>query len=403
MGFELEKFIASPSEEQLKALKKSELVQVAEHYEIKFNSSMNKSEIKTLVVNYLVEEELLPETSLAMLKPDQDLLAIRKLELEFQERKEERERELQLRKEEREQELKFRELELKERELLMQTEVKMKEFEAQLKSNAQATSPKTDKTFDVAKNVRLVPPFQEKEVDKFFLHFEKIATSLKWPKEFWPLLIQSVLTGKAQIAYSSLSIEQSAVYETVKRSILKAYELVPEAYRQKFRNTRKQEGQTFVELAREKERLFDRWAASKEIDGDFQKLKQLMLIEEFKRCISNDLKTHLDEQKANTLEQAAILADDYALTHKSFGYIIKQGNLKSGHKVSPNRNPVPSGNQTNTDPPRDRTQYQSKVLGMKTALQDKRPEKNYQLKYWGKNTALQKKRDRREYQSKYWE
>ena len=202
------------------------------------------------------------------------------------------------------------------------------------------------------KNVRLVPPFQEKEVDKFFLHFEKIATSLKWPKEFWPLLIQSVLTGKAQIAYSSLSIEQSAVYETVKRFILKAYELVPEAYRQKFRNTRKQEGQTFVELAREKERLFDRWAASKEIDGDFQKLKQLMLIEEFKRCISNDLKTHLDEQKANTLEQAAILADDYALTHKSFGYIIKQGNLKSGHKVSPNRNPVPSGNQTNTDLPK---------------------------------------------------
>ena len=162
MGFELEKFIASPSEEQLKALKKSELVQVAEHYEIKFNSSMNKSEIKTLVVNYLVEEELLPETSLAMLKPDQDLLAIRKLELEFQERKEERERELQLRKEEREQELKFRELELKERELLMQTEVKMKEFEAQLKSNAQATSPKTDKTFDVAKKCKTCSTFPGK-------------------------------------------------------------------------------------------------------------------------------------------------------------------------------------------------------------------------------------------------
>ena len=41
--------------------------------------------------------------------------------------------------------------------------------------------------------------------------------------------------GKAREAYSSLSVEQSSDYEIVKREILKAYELVPEAYRLKFR------------------------------------------------------------------------------------------------------------------------------------------------------------------------
>ena len=29
--------------------------------------------------------------------------------------------------------------------------------------------------FDVTKNIRLVPKFQEKDVDKYFAHFEKIA------------------------------------------------------------------------------------------------------------------------------------------------------------------------------------------------------------------------------------
>ena len=38
-----------------------------------------------------------------------------------------------------------------------------------------------------------MPPFQEKEVDKYFAHFEKVADNLNWPKESWGLLLQSGL------------------------------------------------------------------------------------------------------------------------------------------------------------------------------------------------------------------
>ena len=91
--------------------------------------------------------------------------------------------------------------------------------------------------FDVTKHIRLVPPFQEKEVDKYFLHFEKVAENLKWPKEHWTVLLQSVVIGKAHEIHTQLSLEQSSDYD--KELILKAYELVPEAYRQKLRNCRK--------------------------------------------------------------------------------------------------------------------------------------------------------------------
>jgi len=67
------------------------------------------------------------------------------------------------------------------------------------------------------------------------------------------LLLQSVLVGKAREVYSAMSIEQSSQYDLVKKAILKAYELVPEAYRQNFRNYKKAEKQTYTEFAWEKE------------------------------------------------------------------------------------------------------------------------------------------------------
>ena len=98
--------------------------------------------------------------------------------------------------------------------------------------------------FDVSKYVKFVPDFQETEVDKYFLHFEKVASNLKWPADHWALLLQGSLVGKAREVYSALSVEESPQYPLVKNAILKAYELVPEAYRQKFQNAEKQANQT---------------------------------------------------------------------------------------------------------------------------------------------------------------
>ena len=169
---------------------------------------------------------------------------------------------------------------------------------------------KIEYNFDVTKHIRLVPLFQEKEVDKYFLHFEKVAENLNWPKEHWTLLLQSVLIGKAREIYIQLGVEQSRHYEIVKELILKGYELVPEAYRQKFRNCKKDSNQTHVEFARSKEQLFDRWCCSKKIDQNYDKLRQFVLVEEFKLCIQSAVKTFLDEKQVETLEEAARLADD---------------------------------------------------------------------------------------------
>ncbi|XP_060949305.1 uncharacterized protein LOC133026426 [Limanda limanda] len=61
----------------------------------------------------------------------------------------------------------------------------------------------------------------------------KNSETLEWPRQFWPLLLQCVFTGKAQDAYASLESGMSLNYDHVKEAVLRAYELMPEEYRQR--------------------------------------------------------------------------------------------------------------------------------------------------------------------------
>jgi len=290
MSFSVDEFAASPRLATLSSLKKAELMSLATYYKLDISTGARKADVRK---TNLVGEELVSEDD------DETSTDLELKKLEYQERERERANQLRL-----------KELELKERELSLQ--LKIKELEL---AGTASSSSKTDK-FDMSKQIRFVPPFQDAEVDKYFLHFEKVASSLEWPKEVWTLLLQSTLIGKAREVYSALSVDQSSNYEVVKGAILKAYELVPEAYCQQFHGCRKEESQKFVEFARNKENLFDRWCSSKDVNKEFSKLRQLMLLEEFKNCLPSDIKTHLDERKAEDLHQAAVWADDYALTHK---------------------------------------------------------------------------------------
>ena len=170
--------------------------------------------------------------------------------------------------------------------------------------------------FDLTKYVKLVPQLNESDVDKYFQHFEKIAKNLRWPENVWSTLLQAALKGKAQETFAALSVVDSSDYDVVKAAILKVYELVPEAYHQKFRNYKKDDKQTYVEFANQTEVYFDRWCIAKKVILDYDKLRQIILIEQFKRCVHDDLKTYLDEKNVETLHEMAVLADDYALTHK---------------------------------------------------------------------------------------
>lgn len=110
----------------------------------------------------------------------------------------------------------------------------------------------------------LVPLFRETEVDSYFGAFKRHDSAWRWPR--------------AQEAVAALSLEDSLNYEAVKVAVLRTYKLVPEAYRQKFRNHRKARSQTHVDFARGKALFFDKWSSACNAT-DFITLRELVLQE----------------------------------------------------------------------------------------------------------------------------
>lgn len=104
---------------------------------------------------------------------------------------------MELRKFDTQKERELRELEFKERELRerekerevqiekqrLDHELEMKKLEMQEKLGFSHPISSSSVKFDVSKYIKLVPPFHEADVDKYFLHFEKVARNLEWPKK----------------------------------------------------------------------------------------------------------------------------------------------------------------------------------------------------------------------------
>ncbi len=253
--FNREEFVANPTLKQLDLCRKVDLCFVANYFSISVSNTLVKSEMKEAVVSGLVQKGVLslvagetssdvqvevtdkaehadvvtPLFTLPRLLPlsvesssssrDDARLKVRLVRLQLD--REERERDFQLR----------RELELKRLEA--ETALKMRGLELQARAAPSSVSPEirssSNTTFDVSKNIALVPAFRESEVEGYFSAFERIAVALHWPRDVWAILFQCKLTGKAQEACAALSVEDSLCFDQVKSAVLRVYELVPEA------------------------------------------------------------------------------------------------------------------------------------------------------------------------------
>ena len=292
----IENFLKEPSMEKLEKLRKSEIIKIGEKLELNVENSMRKHELVIKIARHMVDENVFEEAVLEELPTE--MIRMTPEEIELEKIKIQAQMELQRNK-----------MELEK--IKIQQETRLREVDLAIRGRKESHD-----SFEVTKQARLVPKFEEANVDGYFAHFERTALNLGWPKECWSMLLQTVLTGKAQRAYATLPTENCADYDLVKAAVLKSFELVPEAYRQKFRTQRKTENQSYVEFLREKENALDKWCDSKRIDRDAEKLRQLILAEEFLNCVPEEVRVHLSERKTDVTYEMAALADEYILTHR---------------------------------------------------------------------------------------
>lgn len=114
---------------------------------------------------------------------------------------------------------------------------------------------------------------------------------------------------------ASLSAADSCSYSKIKSAMLKAYELVPEAYHQRFWAWERKSGQTYVEFVHDLTIHFKHWLAALDITT-FDDLCELVILEQFKNTLPGRIATYINEQKIASAAEAAVSADEYVLLHK---------------------------------------------------------------------------------------
>ncbi|KAK4292493.1 hypothetical protein Pmani_034742 [Petrolisthes manimaculis] len=308
MEFDLNEFLESPSLATLTVsrIKKADWIDLATKYNVPYKSSYSKAEIKKSVVTKLILGKTLPPEAHRLIhdgEGDSALIALKKLEIEEAERQ-------------REEAARQREHELIQiEEAARQREHEVEVLNLKIEESQREKHGRGLKTLtDFGSSLKFLPKFDEEDVETFFIMFERVATQLDWPVEQWSFFAQAAFEGKARLLYSSLS-DENLDYPNVKRVILEAYDQVPETYRQKFRNYQKGERETYVEFVKEKERYFKAWLRASKIDGSYDKLYQLIILEEVLRRVPQTLRLYLREREVTDVNKAATLAENFRLTH----------------------------------------------------------------------------------------
>nr|XP_033957166.1 uncharacterized protein LOC117460055 [Pseudochaenichthys georgianus] len=327
----IEDFVESPNEDLLDTYKKDQLLRVADHYGLELPKKLNKEELLVEIKAQLVEKSILSvflgPTSKQSIESGNvsgvaPVLSGLGVGLSFKEQKEllmlhlERDVEIEkLRQNARLQEAEIAQVQVRQKLDLERYRLELMS-EGKLPAETRRAAETANQAFDIAVNLRIVPRFNEKDPDIFFVLFERLAEARDWSDVERTLLLQCVFTGKAQEAFAAMTAEDSSNYQLVKAAVLQAFELVPEAYRQRFRLLRK-EKQSHMEFARDLTTSFNRWCVSSQVKT-LEDLQELILLEQFKGTLPDRVVTYINEQKVNLVSEAAKLADEFTLTHKVF-------------------------------------------------------------------------------------
>ncbi|XP_069176187.1 uncharacterized protein [Procambarus clarkii] len=297
--FQLELQIQQQREERQFQLEKMKL-------ELQMKNEAEKEKEKTRL-------EIEKEKARLEVEKEKEKTRVRELELEQEKEKEKtRVRELEL-----EQEKEKAQVEKeKERTKQMQIEANRTLAEQRIEHGLPESTTQVSHPPDVRVREKDIPLFVPEEAESFFEHFEKVASIKEWPQEEWAQLVQLRLTGAAREAYTQLSLEECQDYATVKSSILRSFQLTPEAYRKRFREMIKVGACTFAETARDLERRFQKWIEAAGV-GSYADLKQLMVMEKFLEMMHPETKFKIQEAGMKEVKDAADRADMITEAYKS--------------------------------------------------------------------------------------
>ena len=148
----IENFLKEPSMEKLERLRKSEIIKIGEKLELNVQKTMRKHELVIKIARHMVDENVFEEAVLEELPTE--MIRMTPEEIELEKIKIQAQMELQRNK-----------MELEK--IKIQQETRLREVDLAIRGRKESHD-----SFEVTKQARLVPKFEEANVDGYFAHFE---------------------------------------------------------------------------------------------------------------------------------------------------------------------------------------------------------------------------------------
>ena len=254
-------------------------------------------------------------------------------ENEGEREKEERERE----KEEREH---HREREKAESDALQREADRRHEIELarlRIEDNVLNRSGQSQRNIGSMGSVPKLPSFDEKmdDLDAYLYRFEGYATMQGWPKERWASNLSALLNGNALQVFHRMSLDDSGDYELLKIALLNRYRLTDTDFRNKFRQAKPQDGESFSQFGIRITGYLDRWIELSETSLSYEGIRDLLIREQILGVGSAELRVFIEEN-SGIIQGSVYIAEQYLKAHgKSFRHWWMSDKHRSeGHETT---------------------------------------------------------------------
>ncbi|KAJ8040042.1 hypothetical protein HOLleu_14229 [Holothuria leucospilota] len=133
-------------------------------------------------------------------------------------------------------------------------------------------------------------------MDAYLRRFERFAQIAGWDQSEWARMISTLLTGRALEVYSRLPLEQATSYEKLKEALLHKYQLTAEGFRVKFRSSKREKSETYIQYIDRLKQYLLRWVQLSKTKEEFKDVVDLFLREQVIVSSRKDLAIFLKER-----------------------------------------------------------------------------------------------------------
>ncbi|XP_062613758.1 uncharacterized protein LOC134275492 [Saccostrea cucullata] len=182
----------------------------------------------------------------------------------------------------------------------LEQKLAVKESETKSENPSNAKFPKMP-VFDEVKD----------DIDSYLRRFERYAAAQKWKFDSWAVNLSALLRGRALDVYALLPQEKALDYNALKTVLLKRFEKTEDGFRQKFRKSRPEVGETFSQFVVRLGSYLDRWIELGRVNKTFDGLYDMILRDQFLFMCNKELTLFLKERIPKNIREMCDLADQF--------------------------------------------------------------------------------------------